>query len=132
MGEGKGCHAAAYLQAGDGCVLPHEANGDRSGCHDQVSFMTTSLTLLLTRIFSGETGSGKSEARRLSIKAISQLSAVGMGKRSAKMATQVANGEVSQAQRIQTHAEYSVVHSRNIRERAYPSNRERFEIRKIH
>ena len=46
---------------------------------------------------SGETGSGKSEARRLSIKAISQLSAVGMGKRSAKMATQVANGEVSEA-----------------------------------
>ncbi|KAJ9113179.1 hypothetical protein QFC22_006018 [Naganishia vaughanmartiniae] len=44
-------------------------------------------------MINGETGSGKSEARRLSIKAISQLSAVGMGKRPMKMAAQVANGE---------------------------------------
>lgn len=50
------------------------------------------MTFCLLR--SGETGSGKSEARRLSIKAISQLSAVGMGKRPMKMAAQIANGEV--------------------------------------
>lgn len=36
MGEGRGEYAAAYFQAGDGCVLPYEADNNGSGDFDKV------------------------------------------------------------------------------------------------
>jgi chitin synthase len=50
-------------------------------------------------------GSGKSEMKRLAIRAISEISAASPGKKGSKVSGQIANAEVSNAVRIElTHS----------------------------
>lgn len=64
-------------------------------------------------------GSGKSEMKRLAIKAISEVSVANHGKKGYKLGGQVANAEVSLAARMRDRSRLTLVHPRIVWKRPH-------------